>query len=98
MSNGKLLPDVDTMRLLGPKEGKRGESMLENIVYRVNNKFLPCKYQPLYIGHNYIGSSQFGRKGAQVSTHIKNETAQAVADGLNQNLRRVWTDQVLYGT
>ena len=25
--------------ILGPKEGKRGESVLENIFYRVNNKF-----------------------------------------------------------
>ena len=34
---------VDTMRILGPKEGKRGESVLENIVYCVNTNFLLCK-------------------------------------------------------
>ena len=46
-SNGKHLPDVDTMRILGLKEGKHGESVLENIVYRVNT-------QPLYLnGHVY---------------------------------------------
>ena len=37
------IADVDTMQILGPKEGKCGESMLENTVYGVNMNFLRCK-------------------------------------------------------
>ena len=37
------------MRILGHKEGKRGESVLENIVYRVNNNFYRVNIKPLDI-------------------------------------------------
>ena len=56
MANSKYY--LDTMQILGPEGGERGESMLENTVYGVNMNFLRCKYPtPFIIAYRIISKS-----------------------------------------